>query len=170
VKWLAELARDSGKPIMLTHHLRKRGLFDTDIVTIDRLRGASAIVQPARIVWALDVPDPGDKETKRLAVVKSNLARFPEPVGVKWSEDMIGFADAPEVPQMETVAGKAMDLLTAILEREPLPYHSVENEFQQAGISKRTLERAKIKLGVISTKKHDGWYWGLPARDKPGVN
>ncbi len=47
VQWLAALARDANKPVLLTHHLRKRGLFDTEEISLDRVRGSSAIIQPA---------------------------------------------------------------------------------------------------------------------------
>ena len=46
------LARDTGKPVLCTHHLRKKGLQDGEAVTLDRLRGSSATVQTARLVWA----------------------------------------------------------------------------------------------------------------------
>lgn len=170
VKWLAELARDTNKPILLTHHLRKRGLLDSEVVTLDRLRGSSAIVQPARIIWALDVPDPSDKDTKRLQVVKSNLARFPEPVGMVWKDDVLRWTAAPEVPHIETVAEKAMDLLRALLENKPQPYEKVEQEFHAAGISYATLKRAKAKLGVVSSKNQDGWFWGLPEKNDTSLN
>lgn len=76
-KWLAQQARDTGKPILLSHHLRKRGMFDLDEITLDRVRGSSTIVQTARLVWALDAPHPDAPERKRLSVIKPNLAAFP---------------------------------------------------------------------------------------------
>ena len=60
VGWLAAMARDTGKPVLLTHHLRKRSQGEGEEVTLDRIRGTSAILQPARVVWALDRPDPTD--------------------------------------------------------------------------------------------------------------
>ena len=33
--------------------------------------------------------------------------------------------------------------------------------FEDMGISQRTVENAKKKLGVRSTKRGDAWYWSL---------
>jgi len=162
MKWLAALARDNNKPILITHHLRKRGVFDNDTVDLDRLRGASAIAQPARLVWAMDTPDPQAKDNKRLSVIKSNLAKYPLPVGMVITDNGVNFGAAPEKPKIETIAEKAMDLLRSLLESEPQPADLIEHEFDQAGISKATMKRAKAKLGVISTKIGREWMWGLP--------
>jgi putative DNA primase/helicase len=164
VQKVAGLARDSGKPILLTHHLRKKSIFDTDSVELERLRGSSAIVQTARLVWALDVPDPTAKNWKRLQVVKSNLAKFPEPVGMTIDDQGVKFGLAPEVPKTDSVADRAVDLLMALLQDEPQSAKAIEDEFDQAGISIATMKRAKSKLGVISIKDKDGWKWSLPAR------
>lgn len=163
VKFLASLARDIGKPILITHHLRKRGVFDLDGVNLERLRGSSAIVQAARVVWALDKPDQ-TTDNLRLSVIKSNLARFPEPVGMTIFEVGPRFGVAPEPPKIETVADKAADLLLALLDSEPVRYADIEAEFKAAGISERSVTRAKGKLGIVSAKRPDGWYWALPAK------
>lgn len=167
VKWLAMLARDTGKPVILTHHLRKRSMFDGDGVDLDRLRGSSGIVQPARLIWALDMPDPQDKSTKRLHIIKSNLAKFPDPVGVTVGEAGVSFVDSPEKPRIETQVDKAIDLLLNLLQRGPKAATEIEQEFDQAGISIPTMKRAKSKLGIVSGKNATGWFWSLPARNDP---
>lgn len=165
IKWLAELARDSGKEMILTHHLRKRSIFDGEGVELERLRGSSAIVQTARLVWALDVPDPQTKDVKRLQVIKSNLGKFPGPIGVTVNEKGVQFVTAPEAPRVETKVDQAVDLLMALLQKGPLSAESVEKEFNDAGISIPTMKRAKSKLGIVSGKNKNGWFWSLPARD-----
>jgi len=165
IKWLAELARDTNKPIMLTHHLRKRGMFDNEGVEIERLRGSSAIVQTARLVWALDTPDINQKERKRLQVIKSNLAKFPDPVGMDIDDQGVNFGEAPEPPRIETTAEKAADLLLALLSDQPMRASELQNEVEGAGISWISAKRAKAKLGIHSIKKDDGWYWGLPYKE-----
>jgi hypothetical protein len=165
VQWLAALARDTNKPIMLTHHLRKRGLFDTEEISLDRVRGSSAIIQPARLVWALDTPDPNAKNWKRLSVIKSNLARIPEPIGLTIDDEGVKFGLAPEPPKVETVTDKAADLLIALLSDEPMRATDIESEFKQAGISWKTANIAKKKLGISAIRKTDGWYWSLLPRD-----
>lgn len=167
IKWLAELARDSGKELLLTHHLRKRSIFDGEGVELERLRGSSAIVQTARMVWALDVPDPQTKDLKRLQVIKSNLAKFPAPVGVTVNEAGVKFVAAPEPPKVETKVSQAVDLLMALLQKGPLSADEVVKEFNDAGISVPTMNRAKSKLGVISGRNKNGWFWSLPAKEDP---
>jgi hypothetical protein len=165
VNWLASLARDCNKPIQLTHHLRKRGLFDTEgIVNLDRVRGSSSILQYSRLIWALDAPDLTNTENKRLAVIKSNLGKKPEPVGLTIDDSGVTFGAAPEIPRTETVLDKAVDLMLALLADEPLKMTVIEDEFKQAGISTASMRRAKDKLKVISIKDSSGWKWGLPVR------
>lgn len=166
---LAELARDCNKPILLTHHLRKRGLLDgPDGPGLDRLRGSSAIVQPARVVWTLDTPDPQDKETRRLAQAKNNLARAPQALGLTISERGVVFVDAPQAPKTVSQQEAAINFLLALLADEAMPAEEVKEQAQLAGHSARTIERAKTKIGIVSLKKGGGggpWYWGLPAKN-----
>jgi hypothetical protein len=168
VHWLAELARDTQKPFILTHHLRKRGIFDIgEAPNLDRLRGSTAITQAARLVWALDTPDPMQEHIARLSVIKSNLAKFPQPVGMTIDEHGVTFTHAPEAPKVESVADKAADLLLALLSDEPMPAGEIEKEFNGHDVSWRSAERAKKRLGIVSVKKDDGrWYWSLPAKDE----
>ena len=169
VMQLSQLARDTNKPIILTHHLRKRGLLDgADGPNLDRLRGSSAIVQPARVVWTLDTPDPQDKETRRLAQAKNNLARTPRPLGLTISEHGVVFVDAPEPPRVVSRQEQAINFLLALLADGSIPADEVYEQAQLAGHSKSTIDRAKTKVGVVSFKKGmggGGWQWGLPAKN-----
>jgi hypothetical protein len=115
VKRLAELARDVKKPVFLTHHLRKRGLMDGDGVSLDRVRGSSAIVQTPRMVWALDAPDANQPQRKRLSVIKSNVSVPGEPVGLWMSDGGVQFGDAPVKPEAETQMGRAKALVKELL-------------------------------------------------------
>lgn len=167
VMWLAQLARNTGKPVLLTHHLRKRGIQDIDgRPTLDRLRGSSAIIQPARIVWALDVPDLNDPHNKRLSVIKNNLMRFSEPIGMKIDEDGVHFGIAPETPKEYTELDRAIDFLKDFLASEPVSAVEVEAEYRSMGFSKATMIRAKKRLGINSIKPagETRWFWTLPIK------
>ena len=154
VNWLAALARDTQKPILLTRHLRKRSIFDTEgIVTLDRVRGISTILQYSRIIWAMDTPDANHLENKRLSVIKSNLGKKPEPLGLIIDEAGVHFGPAPEVPHVETATEKAADLLQALLHDKPMPAADLEQNIEQAGISWKSAKRAKQKLGNGIHKK-----------------
>jgi len=163
VNWLAGLARDTQKPVILTHHLRKRGLFDIEgEVSLDRVRGISTILQYARVIWAIDTPNLEDRDTKRLSVIKSNLAKKPEPIGFVIDDD-ITFTDAPSRPKIETLQDKGVDLLLNLLSKGAAPATTIEQEFDGAGLSKRTMREAKKVLQVVSIKQPGkGWLWSLP--------
>lgn len=168
VMWLASLARDTGKPVLLTHHLRKKSVADGDEVTLDRLRGSSAIVQPARVVWALDVPNPANLEKKRLSVIKSNISKFPSALGFSIDEGAIHFGNAPKKPQKETVVQKAADLILALLDKGPLPADEVYQAVDAHGISRRSAKSAKGLLNIVTVKENvpngkGRWVWSLPA-------
>lgn len=164
IRWLATLARDCQKPILMSHHLRKRSLFDTDSVSLERLRGSSSIVQVARVVWSLDVPDPQNREWRRLQVVKSNLGKFPDPIGMTITDEGVKFGAAPESPRVETIADRATELLMSLLQKEPRSANDIRQELEDAGVSWRSAERAKAKLGIASVKVDGRWLWSLPAR------
>ena len=164
INWLAALARDCQKPILLTHHLRKRGMMDTEgEVDLDRVRGISTILQYARVIWAIDTPDLTNKDLKRLSVIKSNLGKKPDPIGFTIN-DKITFTDAPSKPKVETLQDRGIDLLLNILAKGATPAKTIEEEFNGAGLSKRTLWEAKKALSVVSIKHAGkGWLWSLPA-------
>lgn len=167
VKWLAELARNLGKPVILLHHLRKRGLSDgsgNDTVTLDRVRGSTVIVQPARVVWALDVPNSNTLEHKRLSVIKSNLGRFPKSIGVRIDDGGLSFGEAPSAPKTMTKLDQAKLLLLRLLAAGPRLQTDIEGEAILEGISMDTMREAKKRLGCsVSKDGHSGkWSWDLP--------
>ena len=118
-----------------------------------------------RLVMALEYPIPGDEESLQLRVIKSNLPKFPEPLGMEIDEakgPMFGLP--PEVPREETLKDKAADLLLALLNRGPKPATEVYEEAEQAGLGKETPRRAKKSLGVVAVRRTDRWVWSLPQR------
>ncbi len=166
-KWIAQLARDTNKPVIVSHHLRKRGLFDKDRVDLDRLRDSSAIVQTARLVWAIDCPDADEPDHKRFYVIKSNLARFPDQdLGFRVFDTGLAFGDAPAPPKQESQLDRAKDLLITLLSKEPRSYHTIKAEAEAAAISIATIRRAKEKMRINVIKNAAGWFWSLPKKDK----
>jgi hypothetical protein len=162
-KWLAELAREINKPIVISQLLNKRSRFESDEVTLDRVSGSTAIIQFARMVWAIDTPDTQHKEKKRLSVIKSNLAKFPKAIGFTFTDKGFQFGDAPQAPKTESQLDKAMDLLLIWLAKDAVKSEILEEKFVRESISWRTANTAKSKLKIKPFKKADGWYWGLPA-------
>ena len=167
---LAQLARDCGKPVLCTHHLGKRGVYEPGRpVTLDMVRGHSSIVQPSRVVWALDVPDANFPNRKRLSVIKNNLGQLAAPIGLTIGDSGIQFGDAPEPPRQESQIGRACDLLRALLASGPIKQADLEGEARGAGISWDTMKRAKDKLGIVA--RRDGkarcWTWALSVDPEP---
>ena len=174
VKWLADLAKVTSRPVVLTHHLNKSlGVDKIGGISLDRVRGSSAIVQTPRVVWGLDRPDPIDKDGIRLAVIKSNLARKPEPLGMTIGDGGATFdSEAPEAPKTETQSDKAADILLAMLRKEPLRTTEIQERLSAHDISMRTAKRAKARLGIVSVRQHDDetgkdcWLRSLPAKQE----
>ena len=166
VIWLAELARDSCKPVLVIHHVRKRSTLDEPggVVTLDRLRGSSAIVQPARVVLALDSPDPSDPSLKRLSEIKNNLAEYPDPIGLEITATGLSFGLAPETPVFEKQMDRAIAFLRDLLVDGPVLSMEALAAGKTAGFSDKTLNRAKSKIGITSERKGKQWYWVIPTR------
>jgi hypothetical protein len=163
--WLAALARDTGKPVLVIHHVRKRSVRDeAGVVTLDRLRGSSAIVQPVRVVLALDSPDPTNPGLKRLSEIKNNIALFPDPIGLEITDTGLTFGPAPESLVFEKQMDRAIDFIRELLADGPVPSTEALATGKSAGFSNKTLKTAKGKLGATSERKDDQWYWVLPTR------
>jgi hypothetical protein len=160
-KALAQIARDTGKPVIATHHLRKRGLLDGDAVTLDRLRGSSAVTQMARLVWALDKPDK-QSDALRLSTIKSNLAKYAPPIGLSFGDDgRLSFGDAPTAPDSVSEIEAAAHWLQSVLAAGPMLSSDLLLAAEAGGIAARTLHRAKAGLNVKSAKKGSAWMWSL---------
>ncbi len=126
VKLLAELARDVNKPVLVTHHPRKPSFTDSDEITLDQLRGSSAIVQLARMVWAVAWPD-HTKENRRMSVIKSNLGKYPNPISFQITDTGVIFVEAPQPSQKEeTQTKKAENIISELLKNGPVPHEKVK--------------------------------------------
>ncbi len=163
--WLAALARDTGRPCLILHHLRKKTRDEAgEVVSLDRVRGSSALIQPCRIVLSLDAPDPEDEAHKRLSCIKSNLAMPPEPLGMKIGRAGLTFGDPPERPGKTTQTDKGEALLRHMLQDGERPAADILEAAMAEGISEPTLHRAKKRLRVSSFKKGDRWLISLQGR------
>ncbi|MHB9133362.1 MAG: AAA family ATPase [Armatimonadota bacterium] len=166
VKWLAELAQSCEKPVLLIHHLRKRGVMEsTGEVALDRVRGSSALAQYVRMVWAVDVPNLAQRTRKRLSVIKSNLAVPPPSLGFQVTETgVVCTPDAPKGQEHTSRVEEACDFLTSYLrEHGPTPAGALMAAAKEYGISQFALRRARERAGVeIEKVGHSGhWQWTL---------
>jgi len=162
MKWLGRLARDTGKPPLVTHHLRKRSQFETtDEVSLERVRGSTAIVQVSRLVWGMDCPDPAQKETLRMIVLKSNLGRFPPPIGLTIDDFGMNFIGAPERPRKLTRIEVAKRFLQDLLKNGPVLASVGDQGAANEDLSEPTVRRARTALGIDTAKVGDVWYWHI---------
>lgn len=164
IRTLAEIARDSGKPLLLTHHLNK--LFKSNKITLANVRGSTAIAQYTRLVWAMDSPDPNTPEALRLYTIKNNIGRMAGEIGLTITDTGIQtLLEAPKPPKGETAVDRAVEFLLDLLDREPVPTNEIAAAFEEAGLSEAALRRARSKLNVLSIKHPSGaWLLSLPAR------
>lgn len=164
---MATAARDLNLAVLVIHHLRKRNQYESAEISLERLRGSSAIAASFRLIWALWQPD---KETDviRLEAIKSNLAALPEAIGVMVGSSGVTFSEAPEVYREPTLVDGACDLLLAHLHNHPQPVDATLQLGREKGFSDTTMWRAvrKLKLVTVKNKGTSGKLtcWSLPAR------
>ncbi len=127
--------------------------------------------------------DPEDPERRILAANKNNLSRAAPslvfgletaPNGaarVVWGgTSSLNAADIlrePVDPEQRSALSEAKDFLSKELADGPVAAEQVKKDARAAGVSERTLKRAKRALGVGSDKASDGsWYW-VPLDNEP---
>jgi len=170
--WLVELAAKTQKPVVVTHHLNKLELLPGQDITINHVRGSTSIVQLARTVWAISQPDPNSPELKKMYVIKSNLDKFPEPLGLTITEEGVVPSELPrslvryssQAPVTLKKAEQAAAFLETLFKDGPVPSAKVEQAVKEAGLSYHAAKRAKTKLGLISDE-WDGTKWWRRAQD-----
>ena len=180
------IAAEKRVALLLVLHLNKRG--DGDAMT--RVSGSIAWTALARTAY-LVANDPDNSNRKLLASLKSNIARpaptlaysiqentdekpyvvwEPEPVHLT-ADDLVasGVMDSDERTERDDAADFLRELLLGGVR---VPAAQVFKEAKAAGISERTLKRAKRDLGIKPEKEGFGdrgrWMWFWPKRDSEG--
>lgn len=95
--------------------------------------------------------------------------RLGEPQGFRWLGPVdVDLDDLASGRQQEPGAiEQAAAFLRLILEDGPVPSADVLARAEDEGISKRTLHRAKAKIGVRSIKEDKMWLWCLSEDEAP---
>jgi hypothetical protein len=173
---LALLAEQTGAAFLLVRHLTKGGRGQRAVY---RGTGAIDLIGSARTAFLVG-PHPADDSLRVLACSKINVADPPAALGFRIvrhenGQSLVAWAGEVDVSADELVlpigrpAGQAVDEARSFLEEflgeGPRPSDEVYREAQAAGISRRTLERAKAEMDIQSEQeKHDGnrqWLWRL---------
>lgn len=172
---LADLADATGVSVFCIRHLNKSGGGNP----LYRGGGSIGLIAAARsgLIAARDPQDP-DGTRRVLAVTKANLACRPpalsyrleaadDVVRVAWEGETDHSAhDLLEIPTGDerTARDNAAEFLVAELSRGPRPVTELKEAAKDAGLSWRTIERAKRDLEITAEKDgFDGpWTWRLP--------
>ncbi len=168
-KTLAGVAERTGCAILVIGHMNKaagqtkgmyRGLGSIDI---------AAAVRSILLVGR----DKDNPNTRVMAHLKSSLA--PQGKAIAFELDNGGFRwvgvyemgidellNGISTEREPTKEAQAISLIYEMLRDGELPSAEVYSRLAKHGISKRTAENAKGKIGVLSVKKGAGWKWKLP--------
>ena len=168
---LGAMAGRTGCAIVVILHLNKNS---DKPVPLYRLMDSIDFGAAARSVL-LVAPNPHDSERRVLASVKTNLSAKPVSLGFYFTPDGVFVwdpnpidLDAKDLLAVTTTVSEpgaqqeAEDFLKAELSEAPMTATEVLFHAKGAGISERTLRRAKSKLRVGSEKLADAWCWVMP--------
>jgi hypothetical protein len=186
--FLSSVALDHNCALLLIHHLRKRGPLPlVDVLTIDDFRGSSHIIAMARSVLGLSViqigPEPDRNGPRRLEIVKTNLARYPQPIGVEFLPlhphgVTLRYGDPPQRYREPTKTEGCAEWLLQLLddEREPMKPKRIVELADDAGFSETLVYRARKQLEgrIVNTQgrrsPHNRWglaeWWGDAAESE----
>ena len=171
---LAEMADRLHVAVLLIRHLNKAA----GGLALYRGGGSIGIIGAARMGLIVGA-DPEDDTRRIFAPLKSNLSAKPESlayrlveatsgvVRVQWDGVSALTADQllalPVATEDRSAFAEARDFLVDLLANGSVPSTDVVKHAHEAGISDRTLKRAKRDLGVVATKKgmKAGWGWSL---------
>jgi hypothetical protein len=177
------LEERNGELVLVVRHLNKAAANNP----LYRGGGSIGIIGAARMAFVVG-KDPQDENRRVLASTKNNLAMPPASlmfgleeaeggsVRVNWlGQSEVSARDLLATPQDQEHAdarSEAVEFLNEVLADGPVAASQVKGEAEDAGISERTLARAKKTVGVISYREGETgergkgqWLWRLPVVD-----
>lgn len=177
--FLSQVAVDFETGMILVHHLRKRmPLPLIEELSADDFRGSGHIIAMARSVMGLSVvkteADANRNGPRRLQVVKTNLAAYPDALGVEFvplhpTGVFLKWGAAPQGYEEPTQRDNATDWLLTLLVDGPMKAGDVVDAGKEQGYSRATVYRAREKLEdqIVNTlgRKHRDNCWALAGTD-----
>jgi len=180
---LAGLAERTGASVLVVRHLNKAAANNP----LYRGGGSIGIIGAARMAFVVG-KDPQDKDRRVLASTKNNLAVQPKSLMFALEEaeggavrvDWLGHTDVsakdllstPQDQEHADARSEAAEFLSDVLANGPVPSTDVIEGAKDAGISEKTLRRAKETMGVVSYREGGvgrrgagRWVWKLPIAD-----
>jgi hypothetical protein len=171
---LQQVAQETGCALVVVRHLNKR----VGAPAMQRGGGSIGIIGAARMGFLIG-RNPANPDCRVLASVKCNLGPQPTSLGFRLKAARNGAARIQWVGASQLTADaliaegnntskldEAKEFLTGRLSAGAKPAKHIQAAAFEAGISEKTLMRAKKSLGVESEKQgtfEDGqWDWSLP--------
>ncbi len=184
---LSKVAEQCGAAIVCVSHLNKAGGSDA----LMRVTGSLAFVAAARAAYVV-LKDPADEDRRLFLPLKNNLGSDQtglafrvesasvsgiETSRVVWEAGAVTITATEAMRAASGDSGErsavsdATEWLTELLESGSMRTKDVEAEAKGAGLSWRTVRRAKDSLGVKAVKDgiNGGWLWRLPEGGHEGV-
>ena len=156
---LANIAKTTGVAIVLVGHLNKNeGGKD-----IHRGFGSADIAASVRSILMVEM----DKQRNRFVrAIKSNFDESDySPIQlVLDKERKLSFQEVEieETPVVETKIERAASILASLLEENPMPVSEANSLMESEGISPKTAQRARAKIGAIQFYDQGIPCWKLP--------
>lgn len=173
---LAALAARHNIAVIAVSHLNKGSSNNA----MYRAMGSLAFVAAARAAYVV-TKDKTKPERRLFIPTKNNLAQDNtglaysvlgtengQPIIVWEQEPITVTADEALIPlepsEDKTGTDEAVDFLQSILSKSSMKVIDIQKEARAAGISEKSLRRAREKLGIKPKKSNfnEGWEWGLP--------
>jgi len=162
---LSNVAMETGAAIVLVGHMNK----NESAKDIHRGLGSVDISASVRSIIVVSV----DKDDRSLRTIRSVKSNFDEsdfnPIGFRLdSKRCVYFCQLDDEPDSVEVRSPRLNnagsALIDILSSGPVEFSQIQAILEEKNISKRTAERAKSELGIISKRQDGKTYWALPKR------
>jgi hypothetical protein len=171
LRWLAARTSEFSTCGLVLRHLRKAEGDNP----LHAGQGTMDFIGTCRSTWLAAI-DPTDPSSRVLAHNKTNVSAkgpswrygFDADGRFEWrghsslsAADLVARRKAARGPGA-CKTEEAADWLTLALAGGPRLAREIYSEAERAGVSERTLDRAKGELGVVSERTGSGWFWRLP--------
>ena len=168
MKQLTAVAERTGCAIVIIGHMNKasgsKGIY-RGLGSIDITAAARSVLLVGKIK--------NNPTTRIMAQIKNSLAAEGSPFAFEINENSaIRWIGEYDITADELLNGdegenngskfsEAVECLVNLLRNGEVPCTKIYTKLIDKGISKRSIDRAKKKLGIKSIKHTDGWYWSL---------
>ncbi len=175
---MGAMAAKHGCAVVTVMHLNKNSQETNALYRVSGSTDFMAVARSAHLV----VEHPDDEELRVFGPIKANLSAPAKPLGFRIADgqftwetgpvdiSMSDLLHTPSSPDERSAIDDAEDFLRQLLKEGVVSRRQIMQEAEEAGISERTLKRAKSRLGVEANRVSDGnegkghWEWSLPAQ------